>query len=168
MRDNKISAERHAAIFGLHDDMDRSGGRKRKCKSCGDWHSTEKPWPHNCRPPRREMQILDAPRIISDVEPHVDGGVLIDSRQKQREYMKKNGLIEHEDFTATAGTGKQDFNSRTYEEELVQDIKKSLQEDPLNRPPPQMIEEANEKVSADEVISTEGMEVIGDERTATP
>lgn len=164
-----ISADRHAAIFGPPDDIwEEKGGKKRKCKVCGGWHKVDEPWPHNCREPVRNMQHLPAPRIIGDIEPHVEGGVYIDSRQTQREFMKRNGLVEFEPFTETAGTHKQDFNSKAYEEELVQDIKRSLQEDPANRPPPQMIEEVNEKATAEEAVSTEGMEVIGDEHSPAP
>ena len=162
-----ISADRHADIFGPRDDADQpTPGRSKQCKSCGGWHRTDEPWPHNCRPYRRNMQHLDAPRIISDIEPHVEGGVYIDSRQTQRKFMKQNGLVEHEHFTETAGTHKQDFG-KEYERELVADIKQAMETDPLNRPPPEMIEDANEKATAEEAISTEGMEVIGDERTAT-
>lgn len=161
-----ISAEKYAGIFGTPDDLGEKGGRKRKCKSCGDWHSLSKPWPHNCREVKRNMQVLPAPRVIGDVEPHVHDGVLIGGRVDQREFMKKRGLVEFENFEESAGTHKQDFGSKAYEAELVQDIKRSLEEDPLNRPPPQMIEEVNEKATADEAISTENMEVIGDEHSA--
>jgi len=163
-----ISAARHAAIFGPKDEIWGSeAGRTRHCKVCEGWHRLDEPWPHNCRPATRQMQHLPAPQVISDIAPHVEGGVYIDSRQTQREFMKQNGLVEFEPFTETAGTHKQDFG-KDYEKELVQDIKRSLQEDPLNRPPPQMIEEANEKANTEEQISTENMEVIGDERTTTP
>lgn len=164
-----ITPERHAAIFGQPDEIwGEKGGKKRNCKVCGGWHRVDKPLPHNCRPALRPAPILSAPMIISDIEPHVEGGVYIDSRKAQREFMEKNGLVEYEQFSETAGTHKQDFDSKTYEQELVQDIKRAIQTDPLNRPPPQMIEEVNEKATVEEAVSTEGMEVIGDEHTATP
>lgn len=112
------------------------------------------------------MQFLPAPRIISDIEPHVHDGVLISTRGEQRDFMKERGLVEHEDFESTAGTHKQDFSSKSYEEELVADIKRAMEEDPLNRPPPEMIEEANDGVSEDEKIDTDGMEIVGDGREA--
>lgn len=114
------------------------------------------------------MQHLPAPRIISDIEPHVEGGVYIDSRQTQRRFMKQNGLVEFEDFKETSGTHMQDFDSKQHEKQLVEDIKMVMEQDPANRPPPQMIEEANHKASAEETISTDGMEVIGDEHTSAP
>lgn len=161
-----ITPERHAAIFGPPDDIwGEKQGRKRKCKVCGGWHLVDEPLPHNCRPAPRPASLLSAPMIIGDIEPHVEGGVYIDSRQTQRKFMQQNGLVEFEPFKETAGTHKQDFNSKEYEAELVSDIKQAMQTSPENRPPPQMIEEVNEKATAEEAVSTEGMEIIGDDHT---
>jgi len=156
-----ISAERHAAIFGPRDDIwEDKGGAKRHCKICGGWHSLSRPWPDNCRAANwRPPQRLSAPRIISDIEPHKEGDHIIGSRVEQREFMKRNNLVEFETFDETAGTHKQDFNSREYERDLVNDIKRAMEEDPLNRPPPVMIEEANHKVKDEEKIATD-FEVI--------
>ena len=46
----------------------------RHCRCCGDWHSLEKPWPHNCishfgAPPERSH--LPAPMQIRDCMDHV-------------------------------------------------------------------------------------------------
>lgn len=162
-KSSPISAERHAAIFGPPDDIWKdTGGRRRRCKVCEGWHPTDQPWPHNCREPVRIMQRLAAPMVVGDIEPHVEGGVYIDSRRTQREFMRQNGLVEFEPFTETAGTHRQDFSSRAYQEDLVQDIKRAMEEDPLNRPPPMMIEQANQEATAEEAVTIEGMEVIGD------
>lgn len=164
-----ISAERHEAIFGPVDDlMEEKTGKKRLCKTCGGWHRIDRPWPHNCRPPQRKMQHLPAPTIIGDIPAHRVGDEIIDGRRQQREFMARTGFVEHESMEETAGTHKQDFSSRKYEEELVGDIKRALEEDPLNRPPPVMIEEANASVdTAEEAVDTEGMEVIGDDHAPT-
>lgn len=158
-----ISAARHAEIFGQPDDIwdEEKGGRSRKCKVCSGWHRLDKPWPHNCREHKPQMQVLTAPMIMPDVPPHVDNGHYIGGRVDQREYMRKNGLSELEHFEETAGTHKQDFSSKEYEKELVDDIKRAIEEDPLNRPPPVMIEQANaETPNAEEKIETTDIEVI--------
>lgn len=111
------------------------------------------------------MQVLAAPQLMPDIQPHQHDGVAITTRSEQREFMKERGLVEHEDFTESAGTHKQDFGSKSYEEELVGDIKRALEEDPLNRPPPVMIEQANAAASEAEQVSTEGIEVHGDTST---
>ena len=157
-----VSKTRHEAIFGPSDDLwDEKGGRKRHCKVCDGWHPKNLPWPHNCRklrisPPQR----LDAPRVISDIEPHMEGGVIINSRSDQRTFMRDNGLVEFETFDETAGTHKQDFTSKEYEEDLVNDIKRAMEEDPLNSPPPKMIEEHNAEGTSEEEILTENIEVM--------
>ena len=157
-----ISKDRHAAIFGQPDDLwEDKGGKRRNCKACGGWHRTDEPWPHNCRNNDwRPPQTLAAPRIISDIEPHKEGDVIINSRSDQREFMRNNGLVEFETFDETAGTHKQDFNSKEYERDLVEDIKRGMEEDPLNRPPPKMVEEANAEATVEEQISTDDIEVV--------
>jgi len=157
-----INKDRYAAIFGQRDDdlWGESGGRQRHCKQCGGWHRTDEPVPHNCRTIKRRMQYLSAPQIMPDVPVHRSGDVIINSRSDQREFMKRTGFVEHEDFEATAGTGKQDFTSREYEEDLVNDIKRAIEEPPENRPPPMMIEEANEHVNAEEQVAVDDIEVI--------
>jgi|GEM_PF-2009644 len=170
-----ISAAKHAAIFGDPEDLwdDEKGGKKRKCKVCGGWHRLDRPWPHNCREPQRNMQHLPAPMLIPDITPHREGDTVINSRSDQREFMKKNDLVEFETFDESSGTHKQFAEKgtseyRQYEEDLVEDIKRAIEEDPLNRPPPKMIEQANDEATDAEQISTEGMEVVGDEHsTAT-
>ena len=155
----KFEQDAYARIFGDQGEKEEPG-KRRLCKTCGGWHLLSA-WPHNCREPNwRPPQVLKAPRIINDIEPHVEGGVYIGSRNEQRTFMRDNDLVEFETFDETAGTHKQDTNSKEYEADLVQDIKRAIQEDPLNRPPPVKIEEANEHVTEDEKVSTDDIEVI--------
>jgi len=175
MSRQKIDQAKFDRIFGPPDiDYDDRVGRKRVCKICGGWHLVDA-WPHNCRPPKlTPPQRLSAPMVMADVEPHMpEPGVVIGSRKEQREYMREKGVVEFEAFNETAGTHKQllkegDHGYREYEKELVQDIKKAIHQDPEYRPPPQAIEEVNEKATAEEAISTEGMEVVGDEQYSSP
>lgn len=151
-------------IFGAPD-PERRAGAQRLCKTCGGWHLLSA-WPHNCREPGwRPPQTLASPRIIHDVEEHFpQRGVRISSRNEQREWMKRNDFVEHEDFTPPGGRqfGAEGTVARKqYEEDLVQDIKRAFEEDPLNRPPPMMIEQANSEATEDEAVSMDNVEVIG-------
>ena len=162
------SSHKWGAIFGAPD-PERVTGRQKLCKVCGGWHRVDA-WPHNCMEPQwRPPQHLAAPMIMADVPEHyAEPGVLINSRSDQREYMRRTGNVELEHFDETAGTHVQQkvIGSREYEADLVQDIKRALEEDPLNRPPPKMIEQANDEVdSAEEAVSMEGVEIVSDDRT---
>lgn len=171
---HKIDPARHAAVFGEPDDMTPPGGRKRCCKFCGGWHLVDE-WPHNCLPDDwRPPQVLPAPMVIPDIETHrPEPGVVINSRSDQREYMRTTGKVEFEEFDETAGSHKQFAEKgtsayREYEKGLVDDIKRSIEEDPLARPQPKMIEQANDEADFEEEhVSMEGVEVIGDEDSAT-
>jgi hypothetical protein len=118
--------EKHAAIFGPKPTaMDDAPGRSRKCKSCGDWHRLDKPWPHNCRPPKRQMQILEAPQLAPGFDAFVTGmtdtAEIIGSRNDKREYMKRNDLVEHDTGVDKNADWVENIE---YERELVQDIKR--------------------------------------------
>lgn len=160
-----ISKAAFDRVFGAPDPEKRAG-RQRLCKYCGGWHLIEA-WPHNCREPDwRPPQYLKAPMVMRDVDAHIaEPGVIINSRSDQREYMRRTGNVEFEDFKETSGTHRhvEEFQTRSYKEELVEDIKRAIEEDPLNRPPPTLIEQANEHVTAEEKVTTEDMEVVGDE-----
>lgn len=146
-----MTITQHAAIFGQPQEV--SVGRSRMCKVCGGWHSLEKPWPHNCRTPAKPRSSLAAPMIMPDVEPHLAGAdEYIGGRVDQREFMKRNDLVEHEHFENTAGPSamKKHMESREYEQELADVAERVLQEDPLNRPPIQTYEQANHKVAETE------------------
>lgn len=158
----KMTPERHRQLFGEIDDFSPGPGRKRHCKHCDGWHLLDA-WPHNCATPEpsKRNRALGLPTVIPDVPEHVENGTVIGSRVEQREFMKRNDCVELEDFEETAGTHKQDFESHAYEAELVEDIKRSMELDPLSHAPPQMIEEANDDVSSpEEVIDTDSIEVI--------
>lgn len=158
----QVSAEAFARVFGPRETFtDEEPARRRLCKACGGWHRVDEPWPHNCRSPDdRPPQYLSAPLLIHDVEPHRHGDWIITSRNEQREFMRRTGAVEHDEMRETAGTHRQDFASRTYQEDLVQDVKRAMQEDPLNSPPPLMIEEANAAAEPEAAISMDGVEVI--------
>lgn len=166
----KMDPGRHAEIFGERDDIGGRGGRQRRCKFCGDWHHVDN-WPHNCLPDDwRPPQVLPAPMVIHDIETHrAEPGVIINSRSDQREYMRRTGHVEFEEFAETSGTHKQFAQKgtsayRDYERDLVGDIKRALEEDPLNRPPPKMIEQANDEADfEDEHVTMDGVEIVGDE-----
>ncbi len=168
----KMSAEQHRKLFGDPDPFDAPGpGKKRLCRVCGGWHRVDS-WPHNCREPenRARNRELSTPMVIHDIEPHVENGTVIGSRNEQRQYMRENDLYELEDFTETSGAHKhmEDFDSRSYKEDLVNDIKRAMEEDPLNRPPPEMVEQANDEVWYDEEkIDTDSIEVVSDGRDGT-
>lgn len=162
-----IDKEAWARVFGAPD-PERRAGAQRLCKVCGGWHMLDA-WPHNCvEPDWRPEQRLASPMVIGDVPEHSPAqGVHITTRQEQRDYMARNGLVEHEAFTSTAGTGRQDFTSKTYEADLVQDIKRALQEDPLNRPPVESVEQANADAADEEKVDTSNVEIVSNEHTAS-
>ena len=156
-----VDAEKFDSIFGRKDELDTRPGRRRKCKSCGDWHLLSEPWPHNCRTIERPMQILKAPMLIPDVEPHKHGDYVITTRSEQRDFMKETGSVPFETFEPTAGAAAaaKSYETKEYKDQLVKDIIRGMEEDPLNRPPPLMVEEANSKVTDEEKIDTTKIEV---------
>lgn len=166
-----VSKDKWSSVFGAPD-HERTHGRQKLCRTCGGWHLVDA-WPHNCMAPDwRPPQYLPAPMVVADVPEHVaEPGWVIGSRSDQREYMRRTGRVEWEDFPETAGTHRQHHEKgtagyRTYEQGLVADIKRAMEEDPLNRPPPMMIEEANSQGGETEAVTMEGVEVIGDEHSA--
>jgi hypothetical protein len=161
---DKVDLSAFDRIFGAPDPEKRSG-RQRLCKTCGGWHLVNA-WPHNCREPEwRPPQNLPAPMLIPDVAPHMaEPGEYIGTRGDQRDYMRRTGNVEFEDFKETAGTHRvsEEIDSRSYQEELVQDIKRAMEEDPLNRPPRTHERELNHKVEEGEKIEiSDDIEVIG-------
>lgn len=64
---------------------------QRMCKTCGNWHDLDEPWP--CARPAKSS----APFVISDtMEPtkHMGTGRIIDSKAKFRADTKASGCIE--------------------------------------------------------------------------
>jgi len=134
-----ISTDRHVEIFGPRDDLDSAPGKSRLCKSCGGWHSLDRPWPHNCRAPSPPRAPLSAPRIAPKFEEFRTGklndAVTISDRRQKREYMERNGLVE---FDAGVKPPPEQTD-RQWREELVGDMKRALETDPLNIKPVDVI-----------------------------
>jgi hypothetical protein len=160
-----MPADTHARIFGPKDDLgDEAIGRSRKCKSCGGWHSTSKPWPHNCRkpaPPRNPN--LTTPQLAPSFQPFKTGVMetaeVISSRNEKRAYMERNDLVEHDE-----GVGVKNEWVEAHENErgLVSDIKRFIETDPLNIPPDLKVQEhVGDSGSLDEgtEISIDNLEV---------
>lgn len=144
---------KHAKIFGPKDDFDSSGpGRSRKCKVCGGWHRTDKPWPHNCRaesPPRNIS--LATPQIAPPFQAfktgELDTAEYIGNRADKQEYMKRNDLVEY----AEGVDSRNDWvEERENERDIVADIKRFKETDPLNLSPDLKAVPMDEKGSLDE------------------
>jgi hypothetical protein len=115
-------------------------GRSRLCKVCGDWHPTAQPWPHNCRkeaPPR--ARHLAAPQLAPRFEPFVAGThdepVMISDPRDKRTYMDRHDLVEYDAGVVPPPQP----SAREWEAELVEDFTKAEQQDPLARPPTEII-----------------------------
>lgn len=80
--------------------------RSRYCKVCGLWHSLEQPWPIACSHARiqnREKRAdFPTPMLTRDIEPYVavshHDQPVITSRAHEREFMRSNGLIHHDEL----------------------------------------------------------------------
>jgi hypothetical protein len=131
-----VDPDRHKKIFGHRED--RAPGRYRACKTCGGEHRLDQPWPHNCRkpaPPRN--RDLSTPQITPPFQAFrtglLDTAETIGSRHEKREYMARNDLVEFDE-----GITKDD-DHWTYDykvdREIVSDIKRFIETDPLNIPP---------------------------------
>lgn len=133
-----ISQKDFERIFGLKGDLDSTGpGRSKRCKVCGGWHRLDKPWPHNCRakaPPRNPN--LHTPQLAPAFQSFrtgvLDDAVTITNRHEKREYMKRNGLVEYDEGVSNTPTW---VEKKQYEREIVEDIKRFHETDPLNLPP---------------------------------
>ena len=99
-----LTEDQFARVFGPRDELDSNGpGRSRKCKSCGGWHRTDRPWPHNCRSeaPARNPELA-TPQLAPSFDPFITTDVrdpdaeVIGSRNDKREYMKRHDLVEYE------------------------------------------------------------------------
>ena len=63
----------------------------RMCKTCGDWHDLDQPWP--CIRPSKSS----APYVISDTmapTKHMGTGETIDSKAKFRQATRASGCVE--------------------------------------------------------------------------
>lgn len=156
-----ITPDEWQRLFGSPN-VSRETGRSRLCKVCSDWHSLDRPWPHNCRqepPPRAD---IPTPQIAPAFQPFItgehDGGTYIGSRADKREYMERNGYVEYD-----AGVANRPWTEKyDYERDLKADIQRARQEDPINRPPLERVGESDLAISADKTadITTDGIDTV--------
>lgn len=74
--------------------------RSRYCKTCGEWHDLDEPWPRSCY---SKHKVTGGLQIIKDIEPYqamgadvASGGRAprITSRTRHRQYLNDNGYVE--------------------------------------------------------------------------
>lgn len=155
-----LTREQYESVFGKPLD-DRQPGRSVRCKSCGGWHSTSKPWPHNCLPPAPPRNPdLTTPMIAPPFVPFrtgvLEGSEIINSRSDKREFMEKNDLVEWDSGVKQEGEPSERVQKRVFAEEVT----RFQETDPLNIEPVDRIGETD--LDGTEEITTEGMEVFDD------
>lgn len=160
MKSLDLTPEQHARIFGPQLE-ERRQGRSRLCRVCGGWHALDRPWPHNCRgeqrPPPKLAAPMLAPRFPEHVAHHSGEPEVIWGRRSQREYMKRNDLIQYEE--GIEGQRKPEWIEEREEiEAFGQALKKQTELDPLARPPIERIGESD--LAGAEDIDTTRMDVI--------
>lgn len=150
-----LSPEEFSAIFGKATVMG-SAGRSRLCPVCKGWHRLDQPWPHNCRKPAPPRSDLAAPQIAPPFQEFMTGRTdtaeYIGSRNDKREFMERHELVEYDE-----GVRPDAVSDREVERELVADFKRSMEEDPLNRPPMERIGETDTEGAGE--ISMDAVEV---------
>ena len=155
-----LSREDYDRVFGPALE-ERETGRSRLCRTCGGWHRTDRPWPHNCRapaPPRNPN--LSTPQIAPPFQPFRTGVLedaeIINSRHEKQEYMAKNDLVEWD-----AGVEPdREPTEREFVETFAKDVKRFAQVDPLSIEPVDRIGETDTDGAGE--IDTEGMQVLDD------
>lgn len=152
----------YARIFGAPA-LSEAPGRSRKCKVCGDWHKLDRPWPHNCRseaPPRADFP---APLLAPKFDPFMTGQTgtaeYIADRRAKREFMERNDLVE---FDEGVGQRNDWVEQHEHEREIVADLKRFHETDPLNLPPDLKAGRLDETGSLSEgtEINADSIEVI--------
>lgn len=128
----------YARIFGGDDLGANPGKRSRLCRFCGGWHALDA-WPHNCRPEAPPRAKLAAPMLAPMFEAFVagdhDNPVVINDHRDKRDYMERHDLVEYD-----AGVRPdREPTEREWVEDFVQDFKRAMEEDPLNRPETEVI-----------------------------
>ena len=151
-----MTASEHARIFGPREPS--APGRSRLCKTCGDWHRLDRPWPHNCRPPAPPRSVLPAPMLAPKFQEFVAGDVFnpvpISDPASKREYMERHDLVEWD-----AGVKPdREPTEREWERDLAMDLKREAEIDPLNRPPVDVVGRTNLDGASE--IETTDMEVF--------
>lgn len=114
-------------------------GRSRLCKVCGDWHSLSRPWPHNCRPPAPPRAPLATPQIAPRFDAFrtgmLEGAAIINDRREKRDFMERHDLVEFDEGVAPPP----EPTERQWREEFVSDLKRTMETDPLNIQPVDVI-----------------------------
>lgn len=134
---SELGAE-YTRIFGQPCN-EPGNGRQRLCKVCGGWHRLGA-WPHNCRSaaPARNLDLAApqlAPRFEEFRTGMTDTAEVIADRKAKREFMARNDLVEWDDGVKPDPGP----TERQWKEDFVQDFKRAQEEDPLNRPPVEVI-----------------------------
>jgi len=162
----EMPIEQYNRIFGPKDDLDDNGpGRSRKCKVCGGWHKLDKPWPHNCRPEAPQRADYPTPMVAPPFQPFktgvLEGAEVITNRAEKRDFMARRDLVEYDAGVENQRTPEWVQHYDT-ERDVVADIKRFHETDPLNLPPDLKAERMNEggSLEAGTEISTDGIEVI--------
>lgn len=122
----------YARLFGPREES--GPGKTRLCKMCGGWHRLDA-WPHNCRKERPPRSHLAAPQLAPRFEEFMTGRTAnaeyIGDRRAKREFMERHDLVEFEEGVAPPPQP----TEREWEAEFAADLKRAMEEDPLNRPP---------------------------------
>lgn len=150
-----LPADRFAAVFGTPTE-ERTPGRSRRCRVCGDWHSLKQPWPHNCRSEAPPRSPLASPQIAPKFEafrPNVHADTVINDHRDKRDYMERHDLAEYD-----AGVAPEpEPTDRAYKREFVEDFKRAMETDPLSQPPVDIIGQTDTEDAGD--ICVDNIEV---------
>lgn len=155
-----LSSDEYSRVFGARQ-ADDAPGRSRRCRSCGGWHRTDEPWPHNCRPPAMPRnRDLATPQIAPKFEAfrtgQLEGAETINSRRDKINYMDKHGLAEWDEGIKP----ERDQTQKEWRAEFVAALKRFRETDPLNIEPVDRIGERD--LGGASEIDTTDIEVFGD------
>jgi hypothetical protein len=164
MPDHRVSAEKHNRIFGPPTVKGDRPGRRRFyiCPFCGDEHQRGNV-PDNCKVIPRVQQHLAAPQLAPSFYEHKTGVLsdaeVITSRTAQREYMKKNDLIQWEEGFDHRNEWVEEHETKR---EIVQTIKMAMERDPLSLTPEEKgeVEDLAKDGSEGTEIDTKDIEII--------
>lgn len=151
----RFDAEHFCRIFG-EPSRESEPGSYRLCKHCGGWHRRGHV-PHNCRPEAPPRSHLASPQIAPKFEEFVTGKTataeIIGDRRAKRTFMDRHDLAEYEEGVAPPPPP----SEREWERDFVQDFKRAQEEDPLNRPPVDVIGQTDTNDAGD--IDVAGLEI---------
>ncbi len=114
-------------------------GRSRLCNVCGGWHSLSQPWPHNCRkepPPRADMAApMLAPKFTEFLAGDTENPTIINDARDKRNFMAQHDCVEYDEGVKPPP----EPTEREWMDGFVSDFKRSMELDPQNRPPVEVI-----------------------------